>query len=332
MLLKKFRQTGPDVIFLIFMVQLVIWIGAFINPATPSVQDYDTRPMPLFGILIAVAGSGRIFGLIIAFFMVILVSFLLVNFNTSVFFISERTFFPALFYILITGLFPFQQVLNPALPAAAFLVLGVRRIMDSYKIQGTAFPFYDAGIMIGIGSLFYANLIWFGLLLIVGIAILRTIGIREFVISVLGIATPLFILYGFMYVAGKDMTSLFSDAGYNLFSRNVDYKMPGYMFAVSIIAGIIVLISVMHLVSVINNKKIKSRKTFILLFWTFLISEALYFILKPVSTEIIWLTAIPVTYFLSHYFVFTRRKVIPDIMIAVLFILVAAVQIVNLVK
>jgi hypothetical protein len=331
MLLRKFRQTGPDVILLIFMVQLIIWIGAFLNPDAPSVQDYQ-RPMPLFGILLAITGSGKIFGVIIAFLLVILVSFLLVNFNTSVFFISERTFLPALFYILITGLFPDQHVLNPALPAATFLVLGVRRIMDSYKLHGTAFPLFDAGIMIGIGSLFYADLIWFGLLLVVGIAILRTIGIREFVISVLGMATPLFILYGFMYVAGKDMNSLFSDAGYNLFSRNADYKMTGLMVAVSIIAGIIVLISVMHLVSVINNKKIKSRKTFILLFWTFFISAALYFILKPVSIEIIWLTAIPVTYFLSHYFVFTRRKVLPEIMIVVLFILVAAVQIVNLVK
>ena len=37
--------------------------------------------------------------------------------------------------------------------------------------------FFDAAILISTGSLFYANLIWFGLLVIIGIALIRTVDI-----------------------------------------------------------------------------------------------------------------------------------------------------------
>jgi hypothetical protein len=332
MLLKKFRETGPDVIILIFIILLLTWTGAFLHPHLPSELGFDVKPMPLFGLLLSVAGFNSLFSVIVAFLLLLLILFLLVNFNTSVFFISERTYLPAVIYILLTGFFPQHQVLNPLLPSAVFLILAVHRIIDSYKIQSTAFSFFNAGMLISVGSLFYANLIWFGILLIIGIAILRTGSIKEITISVLGLATPVFILSGFFYIAGKDMNSLFSAVTYNLFAKDMHYSFPLINLVALILSGVIVLISVAHLLSVINAKKIKSRKTFMLLFWTFFIAVAAGIIFKSVSAEIFILAAIPVSYFLSHYFVFTRKRVLPEVLLAALFILAAVVQIANLIK
>jgi hypothetical protein len=332
MLLRKFRQTGPDVIILIVITLLLTWLGAILNPHLPSGQGFDVKPMPLFDLLLSVTGFSPLFSVFIAFLLVLLTSFLLVNFNTNVFFISERTFLPALIYILLSGYFPGYQILNPVIPAAIFLILGVRKIIDTYRVQGTAYSFFDAGMLISVGSLFYAGLIWFGMLLIIGIAILRTWNIREVLISILGLATPVFIVYGFFYVTGKDMEPLISAVTYNLFTKVSNFRIPGLTLAVLIIAATTILISLMHLLSVINSKKIKSRKTFILLLWTFFIVAVVYSLSDPVSTEIHWLAVIPPTYFLSHYFVFsTRRKILPEIMLVVLFVLVALMQIVNLV-
>jgi hypothetical protein len=41
------------------------------------------------------------------------------------------------------------------------------------------------------------------------------------------------------------------------------------------------------------------------------------------------LAVIPPSYFLSHYFVFSRGKLIPEMMLVVLFALAALVQVVN---
>ena len=330
MLVKRFRETGPGIIILIFIVILFTWTSAFLNPHQPSDFGFDIKPMPLYGILLDIAGFNPLFSVIVAFIIAGLVSFLLVTFNTNVFFISERNFLPALIFILLTSLFPEQRFLSPVLPAAVFLIFGVQRIMYSYRVQDTAFSFYDAGMMFSIGSMFYASFIWLGLLLIVGIAILRTANLKEIIISVLGLATPVFILYGFCYVTGKDMNSMRDAVTYNLFTKDVDYSFSGLNVAVMIISGIVVLISVAQLLSAINAKKIRSRKTFVLLFWTLLIIAAAYFIFKPVSVEIFVLAAIPPTYFLTHYFVFSRRKIVPDIVLSVLFVLSAVVQIVKI--
>jgi hypothetical protein len=255
-----------------------------------------------------------------------------VNFNTSAFFISERNFLPALIYILLSCYFPQYQILNPALPAAIFLILGIRKIIESYKVQGTAFSLFDAGMLISIGSLFYASLIWFGLLLIIGIAILRTGSMKEVIISVLGLATPVFIVYGFFYVTGKDMESMLSAVSYNLFAKDGNVIIQLLTLIILIISGIIVLISVGQLLSAINSKKIKSRKTFILFLWTFLIIAGVYLLSDPVSEEILWLAMIPPSYFLSHFFVFSRRRLLPEIMLAALFLLAALAQVVNLLQ
>jgi hypothetical protein len=254
---------------------------------------------------------------------------MLVNFNTSAFFISERNFLPALIYILLSGYFPQYQIMNPVLPAAVFLILGIRKIIESYKVQGTAFSFFDAGMLISVGSLFYASLIWFGLLLIIGIAILRPGSIKEVIISIIGLVVPVFIIYGFFYVTGKDMNSLVSAVTYNLFAKDVNYSIPWLTLIVLAISGITVLISVAQLLSAINSKKIKSRKTFILFLWTFIIVACVYSLFNPVSEEIVWIAVIPPSYFLSHYFVFSRRKLLPEIMLVVLFVLAALVQVVN---
>lgn len=327
MLLRKFKGTGPDVIVLIFIIMVMIWIGSFVHPELPSSLGFDIKPMPLFGLLLKVAGFNPLTSVLVTFLLVLLTSFLLVNFNTSEFFLSERTFLPALFYVLLSGLFPEQQILNPALPAALFLILSIRKIMDSYKIQDTAFSFFDAGLIISTGSLFYANFVWFGLLLVIGIALLRTGNVREIIISVLGLATPWFITFGFYYVSGEDLKSLLSVITFNLFTKAPELSLSGIKIASLIITSTILLMSIFYLYSVINSKKIKSRKTFRLLIWAFLIAAGVFLLFKPVSEEILWLAAVPTSYLLTHYFVFVRQRVIPEILFSVLFILIAMIQI-----
>jgi hypothetical protein len=327
MLLKLFRGTGPGVMILILLTTAAVWSRVFINPYFPATFHYDLNPMPLYALLKGIIGNKIIIGVIFSFVLILLMSFLLVNFNTTVFFINERTFLPALIYVLFSGLFPHCEALNPALPAALFLMLAIRRILEAYRKNGTAFNFFDASLLISTGSLFYANLIWFALLVIIGIAILRTGNIKELVLSILGLCTPLLLTTGIYYVAGKDLGLLASIAKYNLFDKAGAYYFSRIIITGLIIIGISILISLFHLFSVLNNKKIKSRKTFTELIWTFIISVAVYFALPSASVELIYLAGIPVSYFLAHYFVFSKKKLMPEIFLAALFIIIIVQQI-----
>jgi len=330
MLLRLFKGNSPGIIFLIAVTFIAVWISAFIHPSVVSISKFDSDPMPLYGLLTTVIGKKILLGVIITSIMVVIMAFLLVNFNTASFFINERTYLPALLYILAGGFFPEYQSLNPALPSSLFLMVAIIRIMAGYRKPGIANNFFDAGILISTGSLFYANLIWFGLLVIIGITLIRTVSISEVIISIFGLLTPYLIIFGIYYVIGKDMKALLGLIGANLFLKTEVYLFPRLTLVALIFASIIIIVSIVYLFSLLNSKKIKSRKTFSLLLWAFLISVSVYFIMPTVSVEIVWITAIPVSYFLTHYFVFIKKKLVPEIFLSGLFLLIIIIQILYL--
>lgn len=327
MLLKQFKGTGPGTIFLIIVSLLCVWASAFIKLQGHFSLFFDLNPMPLYGILSYLIGTNPLPGIIFTLSVVSLMSFLMVSLNTSLFFINQRTFLPAAIYILLSGLFPQYQLLNPAIFGAMFLMLAIRRIMEAYRIPGIAYNFFDAGILIGIGSLFYASLIWFGLLVIIGIALLRTMNIKEIALSVIGLVAPYFMTFGIYYVLGKDSKELFLLLDYNLFGNPTDYVFTPLTIVAIIFTGFATLVSIVHLLSLMNTKKIQARKTFLLLFWIFLIAVGAYFMVPSVSVEIVWITGIPVSYILTNYFVFVKKKLVPEIFFSVFFILILLIQI-----
>jgi hypothetical protein len=327
MLLSVFKRTDPGVIFLIIVTLIAVWLSAILNQRLHPRFIYETDPMPLYGLIKFMMHNNHSAGVILSFLMVSLMAFLMVNFNTTVFFIHERTFLPALIYVLFGGFFPDHQLLNPVLPASIFLMIAINRIMDGYHVSGTAYCYFDAGILISTGSLFYANLIWFGILVIIGIAMIRTGNLKEIVISVLGLLTPYLITFGMYYVMGKDIRNLMKLIEDNLFVRAIFYPFPRLTIVALIFSSVLVLISLVQLFKHMNTKKIKSRKTFSLLTWTFIISLIVYFALPSASVEIVWLTSIPVTYFLTHYFVFVKKKLVPEILFSLLFVFILLIQI-----
>ena len=327
MLLRIFKGTGPGVIFLIIIILIAVWVSAILNQRLHPRFIYESDPMPLYGFVKLLIHNSHNLGVILSFLLVSLMAFLMVNFNTTVFFIHERTFLPAFFYVLFGGLFPDQQLLNPVIPASIFLMLAIMRIMDGYHKTGTAYNYFDAGILISTGSLFYANLIWFGLLVIMGIALLRTGNAKEIVISVLGLLTPYLITFGIYYVLGKDIFALMKLIGDNLFTRSTFYPLPRLTVVALIFIVALILASLVQLMQRMNSKKIKSRKTFSLMIWILLISITVYFALPSASVELVWLISIPVSYFLTHYFVFIKKKLVPEILFSFLCFIILFIQI-----
>jgi hypothetical protein len=327
MLLRTFKGNGPGAIFLLAAIFIAVWISAFIHPSALTASQFNSDPMPLYGLLVAVTAKISLSGVVISFLIAALIAFLLVSFNTTSFFINERTYLPALFYILAGGFFPEYQSLNPALPASIFLMVAIMRIIDGYRKAGRANNFFDAAILIATGSLFYASLIWFGLVVIIGIILIRTVTISDIIIALLGLLTPYYIVFGIYYAAGKDIRALLTLIAGNLFLRTDGYLFPALTIAGLVIAAIIIIVSMAFLITHLNIKKIKSRKTFSLLIWVFLISVAVYIIVPAVSVEMVWITAIPASYFLAHYFLFIRKKLMPEIFLSALFLLILLIQI-----
>lgn len=327
MFLKILRGTGPGVLFLIVVSLAAVWLGPMISPQTAGDDVSGGRQMILYRLLSEFTGEGSIRGLLLSVALTGLMAYLLVYFNTVEFFINERTYIPAFVYILLTGLFPQNQHMNPALPASVFLLLAIMRIVKTYRVQGTAFSFFDAGFLISVGSLFYANLVWSGLLLFVGIILIRNISLREIVISLAGLATPFLICAGILYVTGENMTSLTEDLKFNILEVIVSPRLTPVTIAGLIVLTFYLFIGITYLMTVVGNKKIKSRKAFSIFLWSLAISIILSSLLSSASLEIIWTGMIPSVYLISHFFVLTKKTLLRESLFILLVVAVIAIQV-----
>jgi hypothetical protein len=328
--LKVLRSTRPRVIFLVVLALGITWAGAFSDPAGFSLPVNETSPMPLYGLLKSLAGDHAHAGTILALALLSLMAVLMVYLNTTFFFISERTFLPALFYILLVALFPGNQVLNPVLPAAILLTVAFIRIMNAYREPTAAREYFDAAILISTGSLFYANIIWFGILLIVGMVLLRGVNPREIAISLIGLMTPYYFLIGVYLITGSDIHAFFSAFRDNLFLENEGNPLTVFETVIVVYAGLLLLAGAGNLVINLNSKKIKARKIFYFFSWVMFLSLALKVFLPSVSWEMVWITGIPASYFMVNHFLFARSRTVTDILFSLFFILVFIRQVMRI--
>jgi len=139
--------------------------------------------------------------------------------------------------------------------------------------------------------------------------------------------TPAILTVGTYYALGKDISPLREILYNNLFAAAGEHYFPVWVLAGLVLLGLIILVSLIHLFSLLNNKKIKSRKTFNLLIWTLVLSFVVYFALPSASVDLILLAGIPISYILAHYFIFSRKKLLPEIFFAVLFLIIVFMQI-----
>jgi hypothetical protein len=117
---------------------------------------------------------------------------------------------------------------------------------------------------------------------------------------------------------------------YNLFGKSTSYAFTRLTVVAVTFAGLSTLVSIVYLLMLMNTKKITSRTTFSLLLWVFLIAMGVYFMVPSVSVEIVWLAGIPVSYFWAHYFVFIKKKLVPEIFFSLFFVFILLIQILYL--
>lgn len=328
MLLYFFKKTLPSCLIAILSILLVLWGHQFIEPHLLLNEDYNTSPMPLYGLLLSFTQDSSSLKSILTIATFVILLGIIILFNSKDFFINQRSFLPALFYILLNAVIVTNQTFNPVLPATIFLLLALIRILDSYKKQGVSYCYFDAGILISIGSLFYANLIWYGILLFVGIIILRTINAKEILTALIGLCAPFVIIVGYFYVFGEDISLFFHNFYVNLFSQTSNTIISIGLIPSLLISFIIIvsIISVFDLLKKINTKKNRSRNTFFLFLWIIGISLILI-ATRTVRMEILWVLTLPFCFFLGHYFVFAKENIYNRVLFTIMLLSVFAIQI-----
>ena len=142
MLLKTFKRIQPSVILLIILMAVGIWFNTFLNPANSNFF-FNDHPMPLYGILISFISPVSIWGTLITMIIWVIHGFLLVRLNTKFFFINERTYLPAVIFILSGCFITDLQYFNPVIISSIFLLIAIERLIDSYRDTNISFNSFE---------------------------------------------------------------------------------------------------------------------------------------------------------------------------------------------
>ncbi len=302
MFLKLFISKQQFIIILILLLAVAFWMPSMINYKY-TLFVFDFYPTPVYSSFQFIEYSYPLATVIISLILLLISGFLLVRLNVQFFFIQTRTQLPAFLYIFICSSFIPLQRFNPVLISGIFLIMAVFKIFSTFKKEQICFNYFDAALLISIGSMFYFNLIFFIVIVWIGLIILRPFIWREWVFTIIGIVVPYIILFSCYYLLDMDINNLLDTyKSYFIYERyDINFNLPYLPLAIYYL--IMLLISSIHMISVYQVKKIYSRKYFMFFLWLFIVTLAIYFVIPSAGYEMIIIAALSISFLFTHFFV-----------------------------
>jgi len=307
MILRLLKSNRTVNLILYPVIGAVLWLKSLINPFTWSWYPGENGNIlfrPLYYLLV----NQPFYSVLFAFTLLILMAVLMQQINDSYSFIRIRTKLPgSLFVIIVSGL-PQLHTLHPVYPAALFLLLAIERLFDQFD-KNKAYPgIFNTGLFIGIGSLFYFNLIFLFPAFLAGIIILcRDYKWREFVIMILGLALPFVFAFGYMITV--DEATLFLQSIVDNLKVPVDYiRHDGNLHIFLSLIALLVAIGSVKILQQFDSKKVSTRKYFTIFLLLFISTVASALLIPSASIEMLVFASVPVTFLLSNFFVFIKSR------------------------
>ncbi|MFQ5447023.1 MAG: hypothetical protein ACE5FF_08815 [Saprospiraceae bacterium] len=241
---------------------------------------------------------------------------------------NEVNLFPGVFFVLLSCAIPDFLYLSPVLLGNTFFLVALFQLLEIYKKLACAGNIFNAGFWLSVASMFYFPYLFFFVVLMAGLNILRAFKMREQLIMFSGILMP-YLLLG-MYYFWFDRFDYFWELQ---LTRNLDFLSFGIAPATSQYwklgaFALLLLVLLFNNSTYFQKKNIKVQKKISILNWILagVVISALF--QSNVTLEHLLLMALPGGIFLSLTFTAMKPKW-AEALHFILFISVLAAQLVT---
>ena len=326
MILRILKSNQPVNYFLVVLFGLATWSASLIKPQSYSFfigEDKNILFAPIRNLFKDYALVENITTLVLLIFLALFIQHLSSRFA----FIRVRTMLPATLYVLLVGGFTKIHTLHSVYFASAFLLFAIHRLFSAFDIKKPYSAAFDSGFWLGVGSLFYFDLIFLFPAFIIGIAILsRETGWRSLTIHLVGFLLPF--IFAISYAVLTDQfPALLKIFEQNLLTPNTHFKSN---IVLQLYLGFLIILTILGSILIIqqyDTKKVSSRKFFMVFFILFVFSLAGFVFVPSISQEVLIILAIPVCYLVSNFLVSIRSKFWGELIISLLLGIVIFMQI-----
>ncbi len=308
MLLKIFRRPNLTTLILSPIILALLWIPAFRNP---HLLSNISSQMPLYKGLINLTNGNPLALNIVAYFLLATLALLIVRMNERFLFIRVKTDLPALLLVLVGSGTTVLNGMHPALLSLIFIFFAIENSFAIYNSEETIAKSFNAGLFIGLATMTYLfasiYLIWFWLTLV----FLKQFKIREFLSALTGFIVPLFVIFS-LYYLNDNLYDLILDIK-SIIHDKINYSLDTSQVIYWGILVFFLLAATIFTLRINEEQNISSRKNVSILA-VFLVFTVVVFLMTQASgIELYYFATIPITVFLSKYFVLSRYSWIKEV-------------------
>lgn len=324
MLLKAVHNNRLVTLILVPFIMLGLWARFFIIDIVhftihdnPSMPLWDAIVMPFFG-------YSRVAAALLTYALALTTGLTVNRIVSKYALLQKQSMLPLFLFSLLAAAFLSVQKLNPVWFFAFFFSFGVERLFGSVYESKPVVRCFDASLLVGIGSLFFAKglLLYPILFLIMGI--LRVANYRTVLASIMGFLFPFALSFAW-YFFNNEAGHLLSIINENLVSNPGQYNHT--LFS-QLFLGIIILINgigIILLARYMGVQKVITRRYFRVFIWIiFLVGIGV--LLPFFSIEIFPVAIIASSIILSFLIDKTSKKWIGEVYLWTLIILTISGQ------
>lgn len=325
MILRVLKSNRTINLILFPFLGILLWGRSLLDPFSYQFYSGENSNI-LFYPVFKIFEPHAFLQVLLSLILVIFTGFLIQQVNDRFSFIRARTKLPAFIFIVFIGGFINMHTLHPVFFAGIFLVFAIHNLFAIFDRQNTFSQIFNAGFFIGIGSLFYFNLIIILPAFLIGIIILsREVRWREYVILLTGTIIPY--IFAASYAFLTDQLSGF----FQTFEQNIvtyvnhfktNYILQGFL-------GFLIILTIIGSIKLLqqyDTRKVSTRKYYLTLLVIFIFSFISFAFIPAVSQEMLVISIIPVTFLLSNLFVTIQSRFWGEFLFTLLLAIVIFIQ------
>ena len=315
-MISVFREKSSFSVFWLLLLSVVLHSHFFIVP--PQVVVTGTSVW-MKALLMPLNAMPSIF-LVLLYHAIIVVQALRLSAvlnNLRMF--PKLYFIPALCYLLLTALLPAWSHITPAL-LFNFIILWLFALLARLYSSPRSRPLiYNAGFLTGLCVVIYPPCLFLVPAAFFALALLRAFRFNEWIILLLGILTPLYLLASILFLNDSlaSLLPVLPQFSPHLLTGN---EIP--LVIATIAGGALIVAGVFFWQGNIGRMIIQTRRCWSVLFLMFLLSIPLLFVMKGEDASVLMLGMIPAAALSSNTFVYSKNELLQNIIFWVFVIVI----------
>ena len=297
--------VNPVTLFYLLSGCLVCWLVAYVKSVGYPIYGEVTAPA-LWNMFCSHLPD-KLVTYIIGFLLMIGGAFMIHRANDELMLIREKTLLPAFFYILLISTNLDFLPLKSTSFGVFFLILAIYYLFVTYREQESQRNIFNASLIIALGSLLWTYILWFIPLLWYGMYKFRSLNLRTFLSSLLGIVVVAWSLYNYsLWQHDYRLFSVF-DSIFKLRPLSIS----GNVFIDWLTIGTTIGLTLLASANILTHEyedNLRTREFLSFLIVLAFSSFALYFLYEHSSEEFLQIACFPASILISHFFTIVRNK------------------------